>query len=69
MKHGSGRYGKQIDHTGHFLPSSRGRISAPFPIENSHFFPNAMSVFSKKQNKTKTLLPIMRNNDPYQNDT
>ena len=24
--------------SGHFLPFSRGRISAPFPIENSHWF-------------------------------
>ena len=25
--------------TGDFLPISRGLISAPFPIENSHLFP------------------------------
>ena len=31
--------------SGHFLPFSRGRISAPFPSQNSHVFPNTMSVF------------------------
>ena len=30
---------------GGFLPFSRGRISAPFPIENSHLFINTISVF------------------------
>ena len=34
-----------ICQTGHFLPFSRGRSSAPFPIENSHLFPNIISVF------------------------
>ena len=34
------------------LPISRGRISAPFPIENSHtFFPNTMSDFPNKKRK------------------
>ena len=35
----------RVNNTGDFLPYSRGRISAPFPIENSHIFPNTMSVF------------------------
>ena len=30
---------------GHFLPFSRGRFSVPFPIENSTFFSDTMSVF------------------------
>ena len=34
-----------IENTGEFLPLSGGRISAPFPIENSHLFPNTMSDF------------------------
>ena len=31
--------------SGKYLPFSSGRISGPFPIENSHLFPNTMSVF------------------------
>ena len=32
---------------GHFLPSSRGRMSAPFPIENNHLFPQYHVCFSQ----------------------
>ena len=34
-----------------FLPISRGRISAPFPIENSHLFSKTMSLFPNKKKK------------------
>ena len=34
---------------GDLLPFSRGRITAPFPIENSHPFPNSMSIFPIKK--------------------
>ena len=44
--------------SGHFLPFSRGRISAPFPIENSNPFPNTMSVFPIKKSKKKTMTHV-----------
>ena len=62
--------------SGQFLPFSRGRISAPFPIENCYLFPNTMSVFPQLRKVKNKLfhffyrpLLLMRNNDPYQNDT
>ena len=41
--------------SGHFLPFSRGRISAPFPLKIDTLFPNTMSFFSpmKKRKKKK----------------
>ena len=40
--------------SGDFVPFSRGRIPAPFPIKNSHLFPNNMSDFSQLRKKKST---------------
>ena len=45
--------------TGAFLPISRGRILAPFPIENSHLFPNTMSVFPKERKVKKKIISFL----------
>ena len=42
---------RRFYYSGTFLPISRGRISAQFPIENSHLFSNTMSVFPIKKSK------------------
>ena len=39
----------QARRQGIFCPSLGGRISVPFPIENSHRFPNTMSDFLNKE--------------------
>ena len=49
----SGKLHNQYTCPGHFLPFSRGRISGPFPIENSHLFPDTMLVFPIKISKKK----------------
>ena len=48
--------------SGHFLPFSRGRISVPIPIENSHIF--FLTFFYRDHYYICTY----ENNDPYQND-
>ena len=65
-----------IIYTGDFLPISRGPISVPFPIENIHIFSQCLVCFSpikkskkKKKKIFKRPLLLMRNNDPYQNET
>ena len=47
--------GHSLARPGHFLPFSRGLISAPFPIENSHLFHQyiCISVFPTEKSKKK----------------
>ena len=49
----SGKRGSSKSTTGDFLPFSRGRIPIPFPIKNSHLFPNTMCIFPIKKSKKK----------------
>ena len=62
-------------HAGVFLPFSRGRISAPFPIKNSHLFPFTMFCFPVKKSVVVFFVffyffrDTMGNNNPYKNDT
>ena len=44
---------RECKSAGYFLPFSSSQILAPFPIENSHLFPNTMSVFPIKKSKKK----------------
>ena len=50
--------------TGHFLPFSRGRISAPFLIENSHLFSQYHVCFS--QLREVFFLPFLENTTTYE---
>ena len=52
--------------SGDFLPFSRGRISAPFPIENSHLFPIPCLFFSVKKGKNIFFLLFLETTTTYE---